>query len=169
MTGAPGKRPPGIRVATARAATLATVVILALAGCATEAGNRTGYDEETSVNEFTGEWQLTKATDADGAMVVNGAPVTLVIASDEVSGQAPCNIFGGDLTVDGSDLSIDRISQTLMACDDDARNQLETRYLAALEKVTTAKVGGPADLRTLTLSGPDETLKFTIIEKRAAN
>ena len=149
-------------------AALTAVVALAVAGCATEADNRSGYDEETSVSDITGEWQLTKGSDADGAWSVNGTPVTLVIADDAVSGQAPCNIFGGDLTVDGPDISIDRISQTLMACDDDARNQLETRYVAALEKVTTAKVGGAGELKTLTLSGPDETMRFTIIEKKAA-
>jgi len=149
--------------------TAMAVVALALTGCATDAGDRSGYDEETTVSDITGEWQLTKGSDADGTWTVNGTPVTLVISDDAVSGQAPCNVFGGDLTVDGPDIGIDTISHTMMACDDDARNQLETRYLAALEKVTTAKVGGAADLRTLTLSGPDETMKFTIVEKKAAN
>jgi heat shock protein HslJ len=153
-----------------RASTLvAATVVVMLAGCATPAGNRSGYDEETTVSDISGEWQLTKGSDADGAWTVNGTPVTLVIGDEAVSGQAPCNIFGGDLKVDGTDIGIDSISHTMMACDDDARNQLETRYLAALEKVTTAKVGGAAALRTLTLSGPDETLKFTIVEKKAAN
>ena len=147
----------------------AVVAALALAGCATDAGNRSGYGEETDVGGIIGEWQLTKGSDADGRWSVNGLPVTLVISEKAVSGQAPCNVFGGDLTVDGSAISIDTISQTLIACDDDARNRLETRYLAALEKVTTAKVGGTGDLTTLTLSGPDESLRFTIVEKKAAN
>jgi heat shock protein HslJ len=160
-----------MRRGTIRRAALAAaaVVALALAGCATDAGNRSGYDEETTVSDITGEWQLTKGSDADGAWNVNGTPVTLVLADGAVSGQAPCNVFGGDLTVDGPDIGIGSISHTMMACDDDARNQLETRYLQALEKVTTAKVGGAAELRTLTLSGPDETLRFTIVEKKAAN
>ena len=121
------------------------------------------------MSEITGEWQLTKGSDADGSWAVGGTPVTLVISDEAVSGQAPCNVFGGELVVDGTEIGIGSITHTMMACDDDARNQLETRYLAALEKVTTAKLGGAGELRTLTLGGPDETLKFTIVEKKKAN
>ena len=146
---------------------LVTSAVL-LAGCASSAGNRSGYEEETPVSDIVGEWQLAKGSDAEGAMVVNGAPVTLVIADDAVSGQGPCNVYGGDLSVDGSDISIDSIHQTLMACDDDSRNRLETRYMAALENVSQSKLGG-TDPETLTLSGPDASLRFTVIEKKAAN
>ena len=158
-----------MRRATRQAwALVAAAVAVMLAGCATPAGNRSGYEEETPVNEIVGEWQLTKGSDADGAWSINGAPVTLVIGDEAVSGQAPCNIFGGDLSVDGTGIRIHDITQTLMACDDDARNRLETRYIAALGKVTTAKRGAGV-LDTLTLSGPDETLTFTIVEKKTTN
>jgi len=149
-------------------ALVAATAALLLAGCASASGNRSGYGEETPVSEITGEWQLTKGSDAEGAMVVNGAPVTLVITDEAVSGQGPCNVYGGDLSVDGDVLSIDSIHQTLMACEDDSRNTLETRYMAALENVSQSKLGG-TDPETLTLSGPDASLRFTIIEKRAAN
>ena len=150
------------------ASLVAVVAAVTLAGCATDAGNRSGYGEDSAVSDITGEWQLSKGSDADGAMVVNGLPVTLVIADEAVSGQGPCNVYGGDATSDGSDISISTLTSTMMACDDDTRTQLETRYFAAHEKVTTAKLGG-GELKTLTLTGPDESLKFTIIEKRAAN
>ena len=117
---------------------------------------------------ITGEWQLTKGSDADDAMVVNGTPVTLVIADEAVSGQGPCNVYGGDATIDGTDISIGTLTSTMMACEEDGRTELETRYFAALETVTTSKRGG-GDPATLTLSGPDASLMFTIIEKRAAN
>lgn len=154
-----------------RRALLAAVAIaaLTLTGCATDAGNRSGTDEETTVGSIIGEWQLTKGNDADGRWAVNGTPVTLVIADDSVAGQGPCNGFGGDVRVDGSDITIDTITSTKMACTDDDRTRLETRYFQALEKVTTAELGGTAELSTLTLRGPDETLKFTIVARKAAD
>jgi len=148
------------------AAILAAVV---LTGCATPAGDRTGYDEETTVGGIIGEWQLTKGSDADGRWSVNGTPVTLVIADDSVAGQGPCNAFGGDVRVSGSDITIDTVTSTKMACTDDSRTRLETRYFQALEKVTTAEVGGTSDLATLTLRGPDETMKFTIVARKTAH
>lgn len=165
-----GARSPGA-VAVLAATVLAATVLAAtvLSGCATSAGDRTGDDEETSVGSIIGEWQLTKGSDADGGWRINGTPVTLVIADDSVAGQGPCNGFGGDVEVDGSAITIGSIVSTKMACTDDARTRLETRYFAALENVTTAELGGTADLSTLTLSGPDETLKFTIVAKKTAN
>ena len=165
-----------------RGTTCAAIIIIItgmlLAGCASGGGAGGGYGsdsgptssatEEAPVGDIYGEWQLTKASDAEGAMTINGAPVTLVLAEGTVTGQAPCNTYTGDATVDGTDITIGTIAQTLMACADPARTELESRFLAALENVTTAKPGG-VDPRTLTLSGPDETLNFTIIEKKAAN
>ncbi|GAB3605845.1 hypothetical protein GCM10027413_12540 [Conyzicola nivalis] len=147
---------------------VAAVAALALSACASDSGNRGNYGEEDPMGAITGEWQLTKGSDGDGAMVVNGTPVTLVIADEAVSGQGPCNVYGGDATIDGTDVSIGTLTSTMMACEDDGRTQLETRYFAALETVTTSKLGG-GDPATLTLSGPDASLMFTIIEKRAAN
>lgn len=147
---------------------VALIAASTLAGCATDAGNRSGYGEDSAVNDITGEWQLTKGSDADGAMVMNGLPVTLVISDTAVSGQGPCNVYGGDATFEGSDVSISTLTSTMMACEEEARMELETRYFAALEKVTAAKLGG-GELETLTLTGPEESLKFTIIEKKAAN
>jgi heat shock protein HslJ len=147
--------------------TIVALAVLALVGCATPAGG--DNDQEAPVTEITGEWQLTKASDADGAMTVNGTPVTLVVADGRFSGQAPCNSFSAEATVDGTDVSVGSITSTRMACVDERRTELENRYLAALGKVTTAKPGGAAELRTLTLTGPDETLLFTFVEKKSAN
>jgi len=151
--------------AVAAAAVLAATI---LSGCATPAGDRSG-DDTTSVGGIVGEWQLTKGGDADGSWPVNGIPVTLVISDDAVTGRAPCNSYTGGLTVAGSDLSIDAISSTEVACADAARTRLETRYLAALARVTTVQVDGPSGSPTLTLSGPDETLRFSLVDKKSAN
>lgn len=149
-----------------------------LAGCASGGDGAGGYGSDgntspaptgdSAASDIQGEWLLTKASDADGEITITTTPATLIIAKDSVSGRAQCNTFTGGATIDGTNIAIGAIATTLMACADDATTNLETRFLAALEKVTTAELsdGTPA---TLTLSGPDETLNFTIVEKKAAN
>ena len=139
----------------------AAVVAMALAGCATTPDE--AEPEATAVSDLNGEWQLTKGADADGALTVNGTPVTLIIADDAVSGQAPCNTYTGEVEIDGDSITFGTIAQTLMACTDDARTELETRYLAALEEVTGSKLGA----ETLTLSGGDVSLQFVLLPKKS--
>jgi len=124
--------------------------------------------EEAPVGAIDGEWRLTKANDAGGTMAVGGVPVTVVFSGTSVAGQAPCNGYTAEATVDGDAVAVGAIAQTRMACTDDARSELETRYLAALARVTTARVGGGSPA-TLTLSGPDETLVFDRLEKKKPN
>jgi heat shock protein HslJ len=122
-------------------------------------------DEEDTVDGIDGEWRLTKASDADGTMNLGGVPVTLVFSGTSVAGQAPCNGYTAEATVAGDAVAIGAVAQTRMACTDDARSELETRYLGALARVTTARLGdGPS--ATLTLSGPKETLVFARLEKK---
>ena len=146
-----------------RLAILAAVTLVAgaLAGCAAPADN--AEPEATAVSDLNGEWQLTKASDADGALAVNGIPVTLVIADDSASGQAPCNSYTGEVDIDGDSVEFGTIAQTLMACTDDARTELETRYLAALEEVS----GSTLTDETLTLTGDSVTLQFTLLPKKS--
>lgn len=139
----------------------AAALCLALVGCAATADD--AQPEASAVSDLNGEWRLAKGSDAAGAIEVNGAPVTLVIANDAVSGQAPCNTYTGEVAVDGSSVVFGTIAQTLMACTDDARTELESRYLAALEGVTGAKLGG----ETLTLIGADVTLQFVLLPKKS--
>jgi heat shock protein HslJ len=147
----------------ARLSILAAVALVAgtLAGCAAPADNT--QPEATAVSDLNGEWQLTKASDADGALAVNGIPVTLVIADDSASGQAPCNSYTGGVDIDGDSVEFGTIAQTLMACTDDARTELETRYLAALEEVSGSTLSGD----TLTLTGDSVTLQFTLLPKKS--
>ena len=146
-----------------RLAILAAVTLVAgaLAGCAAPADN--AEPEATAVSDLNGEWQLTKASDADGALTVNGTPVTLVIADDSASGQAPCNSYTGAVEIDGDSVSFGTIAQTLMACTDDARTELEARYLAALEEVSGSTLTGD----TLTLTGDTVTMQFVLLPKKS--
>ena len=140
---------------------VAALIVATLAGCGT--ASNYAEPEATAVSDLNGEWQLAKASDADGAMTVNGAPVTLVIADDSVSGQAPCNTYTGSVEIDGDSVTFGTIAQTLMACTDDARTELETRYLAALEEVTGSTLSG----ETLTLAGGDVSLQFVLLPKKS--
>jgi heat shock protein HslJ len=125
-------------------------------------------EQDDQMGAIIGEWQLTKGSDAEGAMVVGGVPVTLVIADDAVNGQGPCNGYGGDAQLDGTGIRIGALMSTKMACADDARTRLESRYLAALEAVTSSQLGS-GDPATLTLTGPDATLQFTGVAKKSPN
>ena len=146
-----------------RLAILAAVTLVAgaLAGCAAPADD--AEPEATAVSDLNGEWQLTKASDAAGALTGNGTPVTLVIADDSASGQAPCNSYTGAVEIDGESVAFGTIAQTLMACTDDARTELETRYLAALEEVSGSTVTGD----TLTLTGDTVTMQFVLLPKKS--
>src|SRR5262245_38964136 len=89
-----------------------------------------------------------------------GSPVTLSVAGDEISGQAPCNIYRGsvDLGRDGL-VEVSDVAVTQMACEQAAMDA-ETAFLAALEGADHAKVHvdkeGRDDRDTLVLSGPDD-------------
>lgn len=146
-----------------RLSILAAVALVAatLSGCAAPADDT--QPEATAVSDLNGEWQLTKASDADGAFAVNGIPVTLVIADDSASGQAPCNSYTGEVDIDGDSVEFGTIAQTLMACTDDTRTELETRYLAALEQVSGSTLADD----TLTLTGDSVTLQFTLLPKKS--
>jgi heat shock protein HslJ len=125
-------------------------------------------EQDDQMGAIIGEWQLTKGSDAEGAMVVGGVPVTLVIADDAVNGQGPCNGYGGDAQLDGTGIRIGALMSTKIACADDARTRLESRYLAALQAVTSSQLGS-GDPATLTLTGPDATLQFTGVAKKSPN
>lgn len=118
--------------------------------------------EEMAVD---GEWQLTGGSDADGEIVVNGVPVTLLLSQGAVSGQAPCNTYTGGVSDDGGTLYFAPIAQTLMACTDDALTDLETRYLAALQASTSGTVDGDQ----LTLSSDEATLQFTLLPPQSVD
>jgi heat shock protein HslJ len=79
-----------------------------------------------------------------------GATVTLVHDSGNVSGQAPCNTYRTEFTVDGDRVEVGPIATTRMACESKV-TEAETDFLKALERVDTVAANGDR----LTLAGPD--------------
>ena len=92
--------------------------------------------------------------------------ITLDVEGDHVSGQAPCNVYGGtfDLSSDGS-VEIRDVLTTQMACIEGVQ-RAEDEFLTALQAVDHAKVDvdedGRDDHDRLILKGPDDLrLEFT--------
>jgi heat shock protein HslJ len=146
---------------TTVAATL--LLLLALTGCASAGGPGGPTEETTPVADIDGEWQLTKASDSEGTMAVAGVPVTLAVNGGDVAGQGPCNGYSGSIDIDGDVVAIGPLVQTRMACLDERRTDLERRYIAALESVTETRLGG----EILTLTGPDVSLRYTLLPKKS--
>ena len=81
---------------------------------------------------------------------IDGSPVTFTATLDlsqpgKLTGQAPCNSYGGTLSAGGQTFIPGPILSTKMACDGLAD---ENRFLQALQMVESAVVAG--DLLTLT-------------------
>ena len=103
-------------------------------------------------------WQLVAGSvDGNQLALLDKHPIT--ISSDEegsVGGTAACNSYGGTYTGEANDdgsvtITIGALSMTEMACSPDEVNQLETAYLAALARVSSADSDG--DTLTLTAAG----------------
>jgi heat shock protein HslJ len=93
-------------------------------------------------------WVLT--TMPGGAPVADGTFTTLLLADGRLSGNAPCNQYSGDYTLDGSSITIGSIVRTRLACPDLAQ---EDAYLEALGEVTSYVLQDDM----LVLVGPDGT------------
>lgn len=81
----------------------------------------------------TGVWYLTGMGEGD-------APrgVTLEIAPDlSFSGQAPCNTYRGQASLEGGTFSIGPIMATRMACEDLDAEVMYLTYLGAVQAVAT--------------------------------
>lgn len=104
-----------------------------------------------------GTWILAAGTSSGAAIaLVPGRDVTLVIDGDKVSGRA-CNLYSGSITVDGSHVTLGELAMTEMACDGPLMTT-EAAYHEALGRVDAASRSGD----TLTLTGPDVTLRYTL-------
>lgn len=104
-----------------------------------------------------GSWTLVSGSGPAGALaLVDGSPVTLVVTAGQVSGRAACNSYGGPVSTSGGGFTPGALAMTEMACADERVNALESGYLAALAKVTSAAPGADR----LVLTGDGVTLTF---------
>lgn len=134
----------------------AGVVALCLVAIACGAGGSTGGGS-ASPSPYTGAWRLTDGRGPDGEVpVIKGYRITLDISDQKAGGTAACNIYGGDLDINGDSFSLKGgLAMTEMACDPEAMDS-EAAYMEALAVVDTIAREGDS----LTLTGPDAELHF---------
>jgi heat shock protein HslJ len=106
-------------------------------------------------------WQLSGFQDGDVASsTVAGSQVSLEFLPDgTLSGNAGCNSFGGQYTLDGDQLSVKEVNSTLMACDNQDVMAQETRFLDALKQASAYQIAG--DQLTITTGEGQPGLTFT--------
>jgi heat shock protein HslJ len=148
------------------AAVIVTVLLAAvLAGCAAASGGSFSSSSSSpspspsaSPQPIAETWQFVTGSDANGTFSPDGAVVTLRIDGLHSGGQGPCNAFGATVTgsVTGT-ISIVVGIHTMMACSEAVRNVTESRYFAALGKVTHSSISSG----DLTLTGDGVRLAFS--------
>jgi heat shock protein HslJ len=132
-------------------ATILIFLVTVLSGCRLLPGG-------TEV-PIDGEWQLQSGTSQGQVVpIVTGSHITLKIEGGQVGGSSACNIYGGTIKANGSEVTISAQSMTEMACQENLMAS-EAAYLAALPRVTAVERTGS----TLVLTGPDVELRFVVI------
>jgi heat shock protein HslJ len=144
-----------IRTRTRTIAILAVAVGLLLGGCASTP-DAIGGPGPAFHQPLTGTWTLTSGTDAQGTMGIQDTVVTLTLDGKKSHGTGPCNGYGVEVVGDTGAVTITEGVHTEMACTQQYRNALETRYFAALAKVDHAAYVG----KSLVLSGTGVELDF---------
>ena len=106
---------------------LLPLLVVALGGCI--------FSREATTHLPGTSWTL---VDLDGAAPVADAVPTMEFGEDgTVSGNASCNQYSGEVTIDGSDLSFGPLAMTRMMCADPAAAEQETAFTIALESVSS--------------------------------
>ncbi len=125
---------------------------LCLLGCGSAGAPTTGDGPV----DATGSWQLTGGT-VDGAPFpqVADAPVTMTVAGTEISGQSPCNHYGGRVVVDGTGTRFELGEMTARGCEQPVM-AAEAVFVAALPRVRAVAHDGAR----LILTGPGVELIF---------
>ena len=97
-----------------------------------------------AANPLEGSWDVTGYNNGNEAVVspLADSTLTAIFTADQVSGSAGCNEYSGGYTLDGTTLKIGPLASTMRACSDEAVNQQEQQFLAALENSTTFDQSG---------------------------
>ena len=106
--------------------------------------------------EPDGPWELVEGTVGGQPLgLIEDARVTLNVDGSNVSGQAACNQYFGELAIESGRVSTDGFGQTEMACAEPVM-ALEAAYLSALAKIESAHMDGPV----MVLTAPGVELRF---------
>ena len=103
------------------------------------------------------KWWLSKIyiTDSFTQVSTKKAFISFNTADGRVSGNGSCNSFGGKLTIDGNNLSLDNIFSTKMYCND--VQSIEDKFFRKLQKVARYEIEGK---KLLLFEGDKLVLEF---------
>ena len=146
---------------------LILALLLVLSACATgdNQNGETVPESPSSARDLIGDtdWVLISGSvDGSAAVLVDGAPVTLKLSADGISGRSACNSYGAQLNEDGGPLFADMFS-TMMACADPGVNELEVLATQGLSRVTDVAI----DNDELVLTAEGVALRFVPVEQQA--
>jgi heat shock protein HslJ len=97
---------------------------------------------------------------AQGEAVVStwvDSEITSEFKEGNMAGSAGCNSYSAPYEVEGTSLTLGQVVNTLMACEDEERNQRESEFLTALMSVAQYEI----HRNTLTLSDAEGNLVLT--------
>lgn len=104
-----------------------------------------------------GTWTLTSGSGPAGDIApVEGAPITLSVDGERVSGSDGCNSLTGVVEVDGDSVRFDQLAVTERACFDESVMRAASSYDQALGEVDRAVL----DENGLALFGDEVALQF---------
>jgi len=133
----------------------ALVALLVVAACGGTTGT-TAPSAPPAALEPDGPWQLVEGTVGGQPLaLIEDARVTLNVEGSNVSGQAACNQYFGELAFEAGQVSTAGFGQTEMACAEPVM-ALEAAYLSALAKIESAHMDGPV----MVLTAPGVELRF---------
>ena len=108
----------------------------------------------SDANALLGRWRLVEVQGQPALSGTNVRVPYLVFSRDSVArvaGESGCNHLSGKFTADDTHIRFSQLISTRAACGDDAGNQQEARFFAALKAADRYAVSG----ETLTLKGGD--------------
>ena len=134
---------------------IAALAALAFVACGASSGTTTPSGPPAAL-EPDGPWQLAEGTVGGQPLaLIEDARVTLNVDGSNVSGQAACNQYFGELTIADGRVSTTQLGQTEMACAEPVM-ALEAAYLSALAKIESAHMDG----QVMVLTAPGIELRF---------
>ncbi len=112
---------------------LALVALLA-AACTPQATDPTPVTAE----QLSGEWTL---TEINGSAPMAGSTITLTMENGEVSGTGGCNSYGGQVLLEGMQLSFSELYATEMFCmEPEGIMDQETTYHQTLSQIASFEI-----------------------------
>lgn len=104
-----------------RVAAATLVCAVALMSCGDDSKSSSDAAKAPAAADLDGRTFL--STKVEGQTLVDGTQVTLTFSADSVSAVAGCNTMNGGYTIEGGNLKVATMVQTLMACDPETTAQ----------------------------------------------